>query len=321
MLNITTCILTAVLTAGATPSEPRPSVTPASPGVNQALITHCQVFLIDDVHVPANATGALVTLSVRDGEPVRQGQLLAQTDDRQAQFDKLAAELKRDAASAKAQDDIEIRHSEASFGVADAELSQSEEINRRSPGTVSAAELRRLQLTRRRAELQIDRSRLELKIAGMTADVETTMVAAAEDNIRRCQITAPFDGIVLDILRHEAEWVNAGEPVLRMIRLDRLRVEGFLNLSQFNLEDVDGRRVSVEIERAHGEKIRLAGQVVFVSPLVQAGDKYRVRAEVENRVHNGHWLLGPGMAASMTIHLQPAATQATAHSDRQTNRR
>ena len=95
MLNITTCILTAVLTAGATPSEPRPSVTPASPGVNQALITHCQVFLIDDVHVPANATGALVTLSVRDGEPVRQGQLLAQTDDRQAQFDKLAAELKR----------------------------------------------------------------------------------------------------------------------------------------------------------------------------------------------------------------------------------
>ena len=86
--------------------------------------------------------GALAAVSVREGNNVRTGQLLARIDDRDAQYAKLAAELKRDAALAKAEDDIEVRYSQASLGVADAELSQSEDINRRSPGTVSVAELR-----------------------------------------------------------------------------------------------------------------------------------------------------------------------------------
>ena len=42
------------------------------------------------------------------------------------------------AAVTSASDDIEIRYAEASLGVAEAELKQSEEINRRSPGSVSA---------------------------------------------------------------------------------------------------------------------------------------------------------------------------------------
>ncbi len=57
---------------------------------------------------------------------------------------------------------------------------------------------------------------------------------------------------------------------------------------------------------ARGQTVRLPGKVVFVSPLVQAGDRYRVRAEVENRQQNEHWLLRPGMSASMTIHVQMA---------------
>jgi macrolide-specific efflux system membrane fusion protein len=251
-------------------------------------------------------TGAIVALAVGEGDAVQPGQLLARIDDRRNQFEKLAAELKRSAALTKAQDDIEVRFAQASLGVADAELTQSEEINRRSPGTVSTAELRRLQLTSQRAKLQIDRSRLEQKIAGMTADVETTAVAAAEDKIERCKIVAPFAGTVLDVLRHEAEWVDAGEPVLRIIRLDRLRVEGFLDVRQFNPEEILNQPVFVEIERARNEAVRLPGKVVFISPLVQAGDRYRVRAEVENRQQNNFWLLGPGMSASMTIQVQTA---------------
>jgi len=291
---------------GANPlSEPAPSTANAAlPG--QAVMHHCQVFLIDDVQVPAKEAGAILILNVGEGDCVQQGDLLAKIDDRQAQFDRLAAELQRDAALAKSQDDIEVRYSQAAFGVADAELTQSTDINRHSPGTVSAAEVRRLQLTCQKAQLQIDRSRLELKIAAMTADIETTSVAAAEQRIYRRQITAPFSGIVLDVLRKESEWVNAGDPVLRVIRLDRLRVEGFLSIHDFNPEEIMNRTVIVDIPRAHGQIVRLPGRVVFVSPLVQAGEKYRVRAEVENRVQSEHWVLGPGMTASMTIDVGPS---------------
>ena len=42
---------------------------------------------------------------------------------------------------------------------------------------------------------------------------------------------------------------------------------------------------------------------MFLSPLVQAGDKYRVRAEVENRTEAGTPVLRPGMTATMAIGL------------------
>ena len=52
---------------------------------------------------------------------------------------------------------------------------------------------------------------------------------------------------------------------------------------------------------AGGRTARFPGQIVFISPLVQAGNKYRVRAEVENHTENGNPLLRPGMTAHMTI--------------------
>jgi len=56
---------------------------------------------------------------------------------------------------------------------------------------------------------------------------------------------------------------------------------------------------------ARGEKATLAGQIVFVDPLVNAGGKYRVRAEVDNRQIGRQWLLRPGMTAEMKIRLGP----------------
>jgi multidrug efflux pump subunit AcrA (membrane-fusion protein) len=97
--------------------------------------------------------------------------------------------------------------------------------------------------------------------------------------------------------------VAAGEPVLQVIRVDRLRVEGFLNATEVGPEEVAGRPVTVEVQIAGGRTARFSGKVVFISPLVQAGDKYRVRAEVENRTENNTPVLRPGMTATMTIAL------------------
>src|SRR4029453_921685 len=79
---------------------------PTSPSGREAQLTHCLVSLIEDVQVPAREAGALTSVAVVEGQYVTQGQLLAQIDDAQPRLDKLAAELERDAALAKAQDDI-----------------------------------------------------------------------------------------------------------------------------------------------------------------------------------------------------------------------
>lgn len=282
----------------------RPAPLAALPSSREAQITHCLVSLIQDVEVPALEAGALTSVSVVEGQFVTAGQLLAQIDNRQPQLDKRAAELERDAALAKAADDIEVRYSEAALAVAAADLDRALAIDRKSPGGVTQQEIQKLRLAKHRDELQIDRSKLEMRIGKMNADVHQASVQAAEDALQRRQIVSPIDGVVVTIFHDRGEWVNAGERVIQVIRIDRLRVEGFLSATELSPGDIAGRTVTVEVPMTGGRTARLAGQVVFISPLVQAGNKYRVRAEVENRSENGHPVLRPGMTANMSIQLK-----------------
>lgn len=282
---------------------PLASVTFSSDST-QAVVPLCQVMLIHDVDVPAESAGRLLAVNVTEGNRIEKGMLAAQIEDREALLQKVAAELERDAAQARADDDIEVRYSIKAFEVADAELNRSLEINSRNAGSVPAAEVKRQQLERTRAELQIDRSRLDLRVAGMTANVQNAAVQAADDAILRRRILAPFNGQVIQVYRQAGEWVAAGEPVVRVVQLDRLRVDGFINGSNYNVSEIANRPVTIEVELARGRKERFQGKVVFVNPMVQAGNRYRVRAEVENRVEQDQWLLNPGSTATMVIHLQ-----------------
>jgi multidrug efflux pump subunit AcrA (membrane-fusion protein) len=275
-------------------------------------IPQCLVSLIEDVQVPAREAGPLTSVAVVEGQFVSQGQLLAQIDDRQPRLDKFAAELDRDAALTKAQDDIEIRYAEAAVAVAGAELDRAVEVNRKSPGGVTQAEIQKLQLAKRRDELQIERSKLEMRVAKMNADVKQAAVKSADDAIVRRQIISPLDGVVVTLMHEKGEWVAAGEPVFQVIRIDRLRVEGFLNATEIGPEEVAGRPISIEVQLAGGKTARFNGKIVYISPLVQAGSKYRVRAEVENRSEGGSPLLRPGMTATMTIALGPVHQTARA---------
>ena len=269
----------------------------------RAVVPYCQVLLIHDTEVPAQETGLLLDVTVTDGDQVRTNDLLAQMDDRQVLLDKLAAELELAAAKARAEDDIEVRYAAASHELAEAELAQAIEINRKSPGAVPLAEVRRQQLARHRAELQIDRSKLDLKIARMTAEVQTAAVQSVDQSILQRQLLAPFDGTVTEVYHQANEWVNAGDAVLRIVRLDELRVDGFLSADDYDSAELVDRDVTVEVELARGRRGRFMGRVVFVNPLVQAGNKYRIRATVKNRQENGHWLLHPGTTATMILDL------------------
>ena len=85
---------------------------------------------------------------------------------------------------------------------------------------------------------------------------------------------------------------------------DRLRVDGFVSGNDYAASEIANRPVTIEIELARGRKEAFQGRVVFVNPLVQAGNRFRVSAEVQNRQEEGQWLLNPRSTATMTIHLQ-----------------
>lgn len=290
-------------------SPPQQVPTPARPPVGnpqlatlgQLQVTHCLVSLIEDIQVPAKEAGALTQVTANEGDYVRAGQLLATIDDRQAQLQKHAAMQERDAALAKANDDIEVRYASAAYEVAAADLERALAIQAKNSGAMSVQEIQKLRLAKQRDELAIDRSKLEMKVARMGADVKQAAVALGEEALARRQIVSPIDGLVIGLLHERGEWVNAGEPVMQIVRIDRLRVEGFVSAAEVGPETIAGKPVVVDVTLAQGRTAQLPGQITFISPLVQAGNKYRVRAEVTNRTEQGTPVLRPGMTATMTI--------------------
>ena len=267
-------------------------------------IEHALVSMINDVEVPAQQAGVLVAIDVTEGDQVKTGQLMAQIDDTDPQMQKHAANIRLEAAQTRANDETPVLYAISARKVAQSRLDASNKSNQEVPGSVPLTEINTLELETERFRLSIEKSRLERKVAQMDAEVHQAEVQIADDSIRRHRIDAPVDGIVVTTFRQNGEWVNPGDPVLRVVRIDRLRVEGFVSARDFDRREIRKRSVKVEIELARGRKVQFLGKVVFVSPVVQAGNKYRVRAEVDNKMENGDWVMGPGMRATMTVHTQ-----------------
>lgn len=268
------------------------------------VLENCFVMLVEEADIPAQEAGVLAELKVAEGTGVRAGDLLVKIDDRRAEIDKRLAADQYASAREKADNDINFRYATAAADVAEAAYQAALDANRRVDNSVASSEVRKLKLEHRRAVLQIEQSRLERSTMGHEAQEAAAKLEAADDNLRRRKITSPLDGVVVDVRRHVGEWVQPGDVVLHVVRLDRLRVEGFVKAADAPASRIRGRDVTVAVElpgQAGKERHEVTGKVVFVSPLLQTGGDYRVWAEVKNRQQDGQWLLQPGQPVSMRV--------------------
>ena len=125
--------------------------------------------------------------------------------------------------------------------------------------------------------------------------------------VRRHQIRSPQQGVIVKLHRHLGEWVQQGEPVVHIIRIDRLWVQGYVAAADFHPDDLRGRDAEVSVALVGGRQRNFPGKVVFVDSIVQnvkTGGGFLVRAEVQNLKENGFWVLSPGLKAKMIIQLR-----------------
>lgn len=275
-----------------------------APGSSEPVLERCLVSLVEEAKVPAREPGVLVELKVREGATIRRGDVIAKIDDDQPQMEKRKAKAEHDQAVAKAESDVDVRYSITAEQVAEAEHKKALESHAKVPGSVTEVERARLMLNERKSELQIEQAELERRMAALAAASKGVELEAAENAIERRLIKSPLDGVVVQIFPHQGEWMQPGDPLARVVRADKLRVEGYVDSSRFGPEEVRDRPVTVEVKLADDRKETFAGRIVFTSPLVESGGDYRVFAEVENRQApgSGQWLLRAGQTARMTIH-------------------
>ncbi len=248
------------------------------PSIGTFLVSDCLIALINDNEVPAQEAGVLKELrtpklnpdgspsydaegnpeyeEVREGLEVVEGQVLGRIDDELERKLKDVAQYKLEVAEKEAKNYISVQYAEAAHKVATAEVEQAKEANRRHAGTVPAAELRRMKLNQKQAELQIEQSQYELEINAVSVSVRKAELQVADLQIGRREILAPVDGIVVKRYVDEGEWVQPGDNVLRIVRMNKVRVQGLVEASRLSPAQLrKGQRVTVRLRSGQGQSV------------------------------------------------------------------
>ncbi|WP_197524847.1 efflux RND transporter periplasmic adaptor subunit [Botrimarina hoheduenensis] len=269
-------------------------------------IEKCLIDFLYDVEVPGEESGVLVFLGVKEGDLVEAEQLIAQVDDRDVRQGYRIAQYGKRAADARAEDDIEIVYSRAAAAVAREDWQEMEQAHLRVNKSTTENERRKAKLEYDRSKLAIEKAEKDRILAKLDADTKQAELDAAQIAVDKRRVLAPFTGVVLEVLRDEQEWVQPGEPIVRIAQLDTLKIDGFLYFDEYDPGEIDGCEVTVEVTAGRGRVHEATGRIVHVDPRAQPMGKryrYRVRAEVANRQVKGRWLLQPKLPTTMTIHL------------------
>jgi len=269
------------------------------PGVVTAY--DCTVQLIDVVTLAAERPGILEDDTPEEGTVVQAGQVIAGLKDGIAM-----ATYKKELE--KSTNDVHVRYALKSSEFADADLAMSVKANAKVEGTVPEAELAKQKLAAEKATLQIEQAEHEQRIAQLTVEEN-------EEALKTYKVLAPFSGIVSKVYQRKGEAVQQGTPILEVLSIDRVKVEGYISISDaFDVKtgdtvwvqlDAGDLKISKDQKESMGFEKVIMGKVKIVdstfSPIIGS---VKVTAEVPNLDR----ILRPGLNATMTIKPSAANT-------------
>ncbi|NLX55762.1 MAG: efflux RND transporter periplasmic adaptor subunit [Planctomycetaceae bacterium] len=284
----------AAVTLAAGPQDPA--------GGSDIVIPSMLLRLVEQADVPARESGVLASIDVVEGQMVEEGAAVAHIDDTQARLAAEHAQTELEIARANAANTVNVRFARKSVEVAEAELRRSTESNERYSKSISESEMDRLRLIVEKARLELEQSEHEFTIAGFNHRVKENDYQAAQQLVEQHKITAPLAGVVVQVHRHRGEWVKPGDAVVRILRLDRLRAEGFVPMEHWS-HDLQGRPVRVLVDLPTGAGVEVPGKIVFVDPEI---DPFNAQIRIWAEVENSELQLRPGMKSRMIVERKPA---------------
>jgi macrolide-specific efflux system membrane fusion protein len=113
--------------------------------------------------------------------------------------------------------------------------------------------------------------------------------------------------VVVQVNRRRGEWVEPGDSVVRILRIDPLKAEGFFKVDDLKY-DLQDRPVTLRVNLPGKRQAVFSGRVVFISPEIDPlNGEVRFWAEVDN----GQRKLRPGMRADLSVDLTAAPVKET----------
>ena len=224
----------------------------------------------DDVKVSALVAGRVESVTVAEGDTVREGQAIAELDRRPFE------DQRRQAAAALEQAKAQVENARLN-------LQRNQQMFERG---IAAGK-------------EVEDARTQLASGQAAAEQAAALLNTAERNLERVHVRSPIAGQVVKRLVSVGEQVDgtAAQPIAEIANLDRAELGANLQSEYLSRVKV-GQRVSVGTDAYPGRAF--SGSVVAISPSV---DPATNAALVRIRVTNGGGLLKVGLFAEARVQL------------------
>lgn len=253
--------------------------------------------VLEAVDTAAQRSGVLESLNVREGQTVKQGDVLGKIIDDGSRLKYDRARYEYAIANQTSKDETLVKYASKSLEVARAELARSEGANRAVELAVSDTELDHLRLLVSKAELEVEKSLIEFEVAKLNERLREVDLKETKFELSKHEILSPIEGQVAVVKTRAGQWIQTGESVLRIVRIDRLRVEGWISVEQA-IQIQQDQSAEVTIKVPNRADIKKQGKVVFVSLEANPVDrKIRVWIEIDNQDRT----LRPGLRAEVVV--------------------
>ncbi|HVK96107.1 MAG TPA: efflux RND transporter periplasmic adaptor subunit [Noviherbaspirillum sp.] len=236
--------------------------------------------------IGAPGIGIIHKITVERGDVIKAGQVLAH----------LRSDIERasvSVASVRAQAEADLKAAIASQDLAQAKAARARSL-------VDVGFISKEALDQAEAESRIAQNRVvQAQEAKQVAQKE---LALSNSQLAQRTIRSPFSGIVVDRYRTEGERIER-EPILRVAKVDPLRVEVVLPLSQFGQIEM-GVPVNIKTDIAGAQN--LTATVVLIDRMVDAASNtFRVRLALPNPDHR----IPAGLRCSAEFGATPVASK------------
>ncbi|MDC0308057.1 MAG: HlyD family efflux transporter periplasmic adaptor subunit [Planctomycetaceae bacterium] len=256
-----------------------------------------QVTLLDEADLAAPESGRCFELLVKEGQLIDRGALLVRLDDTQESIEVTHATKELEIARLKSTNKIDVEIAQKAEGAAKSKLKRKEDSRAKYPKSIPEEEIEELRFLAQKTASEIAKAKFDLELAQHEAELAANALLSAKDKLDRRQVRSPINGMVVEVDVNEGEWVETGRKLVRVVRLDRLRVAGFVPL-KYLPDELIGQDAELTLIREGRENVSLTVQIGFVSPEANpvSGER-RIWVEIDN----SKGTLFPGMTAKLEI--------------------
>lgn len=265
--------------------------------INDAVILRGQTQAARQVEVRAETTAAVVSEPLRKGTFVEKGELLCQLDPgtREAALAEARARLS-EAKSREPETEAKLEEARAKLEEAMINFTATSKLS--EEGYASETKLKSAMASVRSAEAGIASAESGLESAQSGIESAAAAVAAAQREIERLTIVAPFEGLLESDAAEFGSLLQPGALCATVIQLDPIKLVGFVPETEVDRVK-PGAQAGAELVTGR----RVAGQVVFLS---RSADPVTRTFQVEINVPNSDLTIRDGQTATIAISAEGA---------------